>query len=74
MNSRATAATKNTPEKVVLIFLPRSDVSIVMDNDSYFPFKHDEMPGNDGYHTADKENTPPEVKFKTKKFPEKLLV
>ena len=53
---------------------PRSDVSIVMDDESCFSVKHDEMLGNDGHHTADKENTPPEVKFKTKKFPEKLLV
>ena len=46
-----------------------------MDDESYFTFKNDETPGNDGYMTLDKENTPPTVRYKTKKkFPKKLLV
>ena len=33
------------------------------------------MPGNAGYDTLKKENTPPEVRFKTRaKYPRKLLV
>lgn len=53
----------------------KSDISIIMDDESFFPFKHDEMPGNAGYYTSDKENTPPEVRYRRKKkFPPKLLV
>lgn len=54
---------------------PSSPVEIVMDDESYFVYKNDKTPGNDGYHTQDKENTPPSVKYKTKKkFEPKLLV
>lgn len=54
---------------------PTDDVQLIIDDESYFPFKHDEMPGNSGYSTLDKENTPPDVKLKQKrKYPKKLLV
>ena len=53
----------------------RSTTSVVMDDESYFPFMHDEMPGNVGYYTTNKENTPPAVRYRFKtKFPKKLLV
>lgn len=57
------------------IFPPSLPTSIVMDDESYFGYKHDEIPGNVGYYTQNKENTPPAVRFRTKtKFPAKLLV
>ena len=54
---------------------PSSSVEVVMDDESYFPWKHDKIPGNDGFYTRDKENTPPAVRFyNKKKFEPKLLV
>ena len=57
-------------------FLPATGSrKLVMDDESFFPLKHDGMPGNQGYFTKDKENTPPDVRYTRKeKFPKKLLV
>lgn len=49
--------------------------SIVMDDEKYFTFTNDNMPGNDGYYTANKKCVPEDVKFKCKlKFEKKILV
>lgn len=54
---------------------PSTTVEVVMDDESYFPYKHDKLPGNDGYYTDNKENTPSQVKFyNKKKFEPKLLM
>ena len=46
-----------------------------MDDESYFPLKHDKMPGNDGFYADNKENTLPAVRFKQKqKFAAKLMI
>lgn len=70
------AAQRTRSRRLSRDFLPaRSTRKVVMDDESYFPFKHDEMPGNVGFYTQDKENTPPAVRFRPKtKFPKKLLV
>ena len=46
---------------------PTSDVVIILDDESYFPLKHDEMPGNDGFYSDNKKNTPHSVKYKSKR-------
>lgn len=54
---------------------PSSTVEIIVDDESYFPFENHSVPSNAGYYSADKENTPPEVRFSfRKKFEPKLLV
>ena len=54
---------------------PKSDVVIILDDESYFPLKHDEMPGNDGFYSDNKNNTPFSVKYKTKqKFALKVMI
>ena len=54
---------------------PKSDVVIILDDESYFPLKHDEMPGNDGFYLDNKKNTPFSVKYKTKKkFALKVMI
>lgn len=57
------------------IFPAKSTTKIVMDDESYFPLKGDQMPSNSGYYTANKENTPPSVKYRSQdKYPTKVLV
>ena len=52
-----------------------TSVKVVMDDKSYFPFGHNEMPGNDRFYTKDKGEVPPNVKYsQKKKFEPKLLV
>lgn len=54
---------------------PSSDVKVIVDDESYFTFRHHDIPGNDGFFTQDKENTPPEVRYKKKKkYEPKILV
>ena len=50
-------------------------LSIVMDDEKYFTFSNDEMPGNEGFFTDNIEKCPDDVRFKGKaKFPDKILV
>ena len=54
---------------------PSSSVKVVIDDESYFPFGHNEMPGNDKFYTKDKSDVPPNVRYSQKKtFEPKLLV
>ena len=54
---------------------PSSSVEVVIDDESYFPFGHSEMPGNDRFYTKDKSEVPPSVRYlQKKKFEPKLLV
>lgn len=49
--------------------------AIVIDDEKYFTFSCDEMPGNTGYYTDNKETVPDYVRFKGKeKYPTKILV
>jgi transposase len=55
--------------------LYRTACSVVMDDEKYFTYAGDNMPGNAGYYTADKSTCPDEVRFAGKeKFPKKLLM
>jgi transposase len=48
---------------------------IIIDDEKYFTFSGDEMPGNAGFYSSDKRHTPTDVKFKSKqKFAPKILV
>jgi hypothetical protein len=48
---------------------------IIVDDEKYFTFSGDDIPGNAGFYTSNKENTPPGVKYKCKqKFAPKILV
>lgn len=48
---------------------------IILDDESYFTFSHNEMSGNDGYYTDNVEATPDHVKYAGKsKFEPKVLV
>ena len=48
---------------------------IILDDEKYFSFGGDNMPGNAGFYTNDQDETPNNVKFKaTSKFPKKILV
>ena len=49
-------------------------VKLVLDDESFFTLKNDELDGNRGFYTDNKENTPPGVKYKFKAKYEKLLV
>ena len=40
---------------------PSSSVKVVMDDESYFPYGHSEMPGNDRFYTEDESEVPPSV-------------
>ena len=47
----------------------------MIDDESYFPFGHNEMPGNDRFYTKDKSEVPPNVRYsQKKKFEPKLQV
>ena len=48
---------------------------LILDDEKYFCFAGDEMPGNAGYYTNDKEKCPENFRFVGKeKFPKKILV
>ena len=53
---------KTAGEKDIL----KGNKSIVMDDEKYFTFTHNNMPRNDGFYTRNKENVPDNIKFKTK--------
>ena len=40
-----------------------ANVQVLMDDKSYFTYKHNKPPGSDGFYAADKENNPPLVIF-----------
>jgi len=55
--------------------LYRENYSIIMDDEKYFTFSCNNMPGNDGYYTNDKQLCPDNVRFKgQEKFHTKILV
>jgi hypothetical protein len=55
--------------------LYKSNSPIIMDDEKYFTFDGDNMPGNKRYYTDDKDNCPDDVRFIGKeKFPKKLLM
>ena len=57
------------------LFKPRGKTLIIMDDESYFRLKGDQMGANRGYYTEDKENTNPNVKYRTvDKFPKKVML
>ena len=46
-----------------------------MDDESYFPFGHCQIPGNDRFYSKNKEKTPLNIRYcQKKKFESKLLV
>ncbi|CAF4403061.1 unnamed protein product [Didymodactylos carnosus] len=48
---------------------------IIVDDEKYFTFSGDDMLENAGFYASDKENTPPDVRYKCKqKFAPKILV
>ena len=54
---------------------PSSSVKVVIDDESYFPFGHCEMPGNDRFYAKNKSEVSPNVRYsQKKKFEPKLLV
>lgn len=51
------------------------DISIIMDDESYFTLSHSSINGNDIFYSSDSNLTPPKVKYKEKaKFEKKILV
>jgi len=55
--------------------LYRKSCSLILDDEKYFTFAGDNMPGNDGYYTNDKSKCPDSIRFAGKeKFPQKVLV
>ena len=63
-------------QKLSREFCPaKSTVKLVLDDESFFTLKNDELGGNRGFYTDNKENTSPGVKYKFKaKYEKKLLV
>ena len=50
-------------------------ISIIIDDEKYFEYGCDEIPGNAGYYTADNSTVPADVKYKAEeKYPPKILV
>ena len=48
---------------------------LILDDESYFPLNGAEMPGNSGFYTTNKAETPSDIKFKRRdKFPEKVMI
>lgn len=51
------------------------DLIVIMDDEKYFRFSCDQLPGNSGFYTDDKAKCPDSVKYKGKeKYPKQLLV
>lgn len=56
-------------------FRPLNGLSIVIDDESYFTFSGENIPGNDGFYSSDRSSTSCEIKYKSKeKFPPKIMV
>ena len=54
---------------------PSSSLKVVMDDQLYFTFGHDEMPGNERFYTKDNDQVTANFKYsQKKKFEPKLLV
>ena len=57
------------------VFRPKGPAHIVMDDESYFTLDGCAMPGNSGFYSSDRKETPTDVKHKHEsKFPEKVMV
>ena len=57
------------------VFRPKGPAHIVMDDESYFTLDGCAMPGNSGFYSSDRKETPNEVKHRSEsKFPEKVMV
>ena len=57
------------------VFRPKGPAHIVMDDESYFTLDGAAMPGNSGFYSSDRKETPTDVKHKHEsKFPEKVMV
>jgi transposase len=55
--------------------LYRTNCSVINDDETYFTYSGDNMPGNVGYYSNDKKTCPDSVRFIGKeKFPKKVLV
>ena len=51
------------------------EIFIIVDDEKYFTFSGEETPGNPDFYSSNKENTPDDVKLKSKqKFEPKILV
>ena len=51
------------------------EIFIIVEGEKYSTFSGEETPGNAGFYSSNKENTPDDVKFKSKqKFEPKILV
>jgi hypothetical protein len=51
------------------------DLIVIMDDEKYFGFSNDDIPGNSGFYTGNIEECPDSVKYKGKsKYPKKILV
>lgn len=56
-------------------FLYATKSAVVIDDEKYFTFSCDDLPGNSGFYTDNIEECPDEVRFKKQeKFPTKILV
>lgn len=56
-------------------YLYKEKSTVIMDDEKYFCFAGDQMPGNAGYYTNNKEKCPENVRFAGKeKFPKKVLI
>lgn len=66
-------AQKNSRKLVNQLYKQQS--VIILDDEKYFCFAGNEMPGNAGYYTDNKEKCPEDVRFAGKeKFPKKILM
>ena len=55
-------------QKLVRYFCQLSSIiEVVIADESYFPSKNDGTGANGGFYTQDKENTPPEIRYRTTK-------
>ena len=61
--------------RYLLNHLRDANCSVVMDDEKYFTFSGDHMPGNSGYYSNNKDTCPERVRFAGKlKYPNKVLV
>ena len=57
------------------LFKPSTPIDIVMDDESYFGLSDEALPGNTGFYTDNKDDTPDDVKYRGKaKYATKVLV
>ena len=57
------------------VLKPTDEAVIIMDDESYFPFDCPNVEANKGFYTENKENTDPNVQYRTQdKYPKKVMV